>query len=553
MDMKKICTIDLRDFTPKYIGEYPFYERIDEVRNVFSRFVSDWDFDKCFARPKLVGNFLEWFVVNADDTSVAFKLSDSGTEFKKYNDQYKAIKQAIADAISSAPDSQKEFLAPLIQNGEDAMTYVVNGHVLFGVWGVSKRSDRPLETLIIDSGDHPIYTIKYTVKGQGKVERESYQREYGWTISDESDVPKVTPAQGFYFARWEPSMPQGKTVTSDMEFVAVCEPVDEEPDSAEQKPIPPDIEENDEAVYSVRFVSDDGGEILGRSEYSKKHGETVSESEVPEVQPQDGYEFVGWDKDPNNHTVTQDVDFVAQYRKIPYDVRFNGGENGRIEGQNHYTKYYGDSVDENEIPNVEPNEGFEFAGWDRDPASETITGDTEFVARYNAVKLPWWKRMRGCLNWLLLLLLLALIGLLLWYLFGRHYMNFCGCDCEQQVVVIPSNNDNNNQLPGNTQPQVRPCNAQVKSGGDEGYVGVFDMGQQSGSFVFQYNTQVVPDSIVIHDGSSVKDKVVFNYSGSTYNSAPTAVVNFTKGKVTVEVMSLGDGTWWEFLVNCPQN
>jgi hypothetical protein len=120
--------------------------------------------------------------------------------------------------------------------------------------------------------------------------------------------------------------------------------------------------------------------------------------------------------------------------------------------------------------------------------------------------------------------------------------NFCGCDCEETTVVIP-------EPKVNPRPAVSPCNAQVKSGGDEGYAGIFEMGQSSGSFVFQYNTQNVPDKITIYDGEGTSGKVIFTYEGST-GSHTEAVVNFSKPQVTVELIG-GKKTYWEFLINCP--
>jgi subtilisin family serine protease len=96
-----------------------------------------------------------------------------------------------------------------------------------------------------------------------------------------------------------------------------------------------------------------------------------------------------------------------------------------------------------------------------------------------------------------------------------------------------------------------PCNTNRDAdGGDEGYVGSFEMGQKSGSFVFRYNTHKVPDRITIYDGRGTGGTVIFKYNGGTRRYFDS-VVEFNDSVITVEVISLGYGTAWNFEVNCP--
>jgi len=115
----------------------------------------------------------------------------------------------------------------------------------------------------------------------------------------------------------------------------------------------------------------------------------------------------------------------------PFAVRFNAGDGGSISGQSEFSKYDGDFVSEREIPQVVPNNGYEFAGWDENPNGCSISSDKEFTAQFRRIppvvvppkKLPWWKRFwlwltalfagKGCLKWLLW----ALLFLLLLFLF----------------------------------------------------------------------------------------------------------------------------------------
>lgn len=115
--------------------------------------------------------------------------------------------------------------------------------------------------------------------------------------------------------------------------------------------------------FTIRFNAGEGGNLNGQSEYSRYDGDFVSESEVPQVEAKDGYEFTGWDENPNSYGVSGDKEFTAQYRKIPV------------------------------VPPIPPE------------------------------KFPWWKLFwlwftgKGCLKWLLWLLLALLLLLLFWWLF----------------------------------------------------------------------------------------------------------------------------------------
>jgi len=94
------------------------------------------------------------------------------------------------------------------------------------------------------------------------------------------------------------------------------------------------------------------------------------------------------------------------------------------------------------------------------------------------------------------------------------------------------------------------CNVTEGSGGEEGYLKNFAMGQNSGSFVFRYNTQNIPDRIVIYDGAGTGGKVIYKYEGSTKGWVDD-VVKFNEPIITVEIFGMGSGTKWDFVLNCP--
>ncbi len=112
-----------------------------------------------------------------------------------------------------------------------------------------------------------------------------------------------------------------------------------------------------------------------------------------------------------------------------FRVIFNASEHGNItKGQGEFEIEEGNSINHDEIPTISAQDGYEFTGWNPEPKDYIINEFTEFVAQYNQkpVKIPWWKRFwrwlsellfgKGCLKWLVRLLIAALLIFLLIYL-----------------------------------------------------------------------------------------------------------------------------------------
>ena len=200
-----------------------------------------------------------------------------------------------------------------------------------------------------------------------------------------------------------------------------------------RKPKATQIEE-----FNVQYNPGIHGILNGAGSKTYKKGETVSSIDVPEIKPNDNYEFIGWDAQPINHVVDSDITFNTLYREIPkspppppatpHKVSFISGDEGKLEGESNLDKHKGENIASYEVPNVKPKDGYRFVGWDKVPDNHQVDGDVEFNAMYErlAVRpIPWYKRLwawltdAGCLRWLLWLLLLLFLLWLLWWLF--HY------------------------------------------------------------------------------------------------------------------------------------
>ncbi|MEI7582740.1 S8 family serine peptidase [Runella sp.] len=82
-------------------------------------------------------------------------------------------------------------------------------------------------------------------------------------------------------------------------------------------PTPPPIDPEPVNPFTVRFNAGEGGNIIGNSDLAKYSGEIITESEVPKIEAKESYEFIGWDRTPNDYSVSDHTEFTAQYREIP--------------------------------------------------------------------------------------------------------------------------------------------------------------------------------------------------------------------------------------------
>ena len=178
---------------------------------------------------------------------------------------------------------------------------------------------------------------------------------------------------------------------------------------------------------------------------TRPEGFVLSARDLPQILANEGYEFVEWSPTPVGVTVNSDLNFVATYKKIEkpiipespigpdeglddsaegpiyYTCNFIAGNNGKTEGISSFTKQENSELLDADIPKVTPNRGYEFKGWTPSPNNLLVDSDKTFTAEYT--RLPWWRRFwlwltslfigKGCLKWLLwLLLALLVVGLL---------------------------------------------------------------------------------------------------------------------------------------------
>lgn len=385
-------------------ANYTLFERYKDLENVVNKHV-DAECRHFLAQPELDNDNIQWFA--QPYTEKPNRLSELNGQ--KYDD-YKKVKEETLSHYRNVVEKLKEghreaeaeVLEKAIKFVNDDFVYCYDGKTVLGIWGMELR----------DEVRDPV----------------------GIAMKNDFDKPKKQ--------KLVPDVDRDEETDEEEDIEENEDEIDEDEDEEKD-------DDDDKTPLKVRFIDGGNGVLQGQTEYEKKYKELVYSGEIPEVVPKEGFRFAGWDKNPVNYVVQEDTVFTALYEEFEKDkslkVRFFGGEHGTLRGQTEYEKKYGEQVSPREIPEVVPNEGCRFVGWDKNPVNYVVREDTEFTALYEKEKedddSKWnrfWGWGSGCLNWLLTLLLLALIGLLLWYLLGKHNLNFCGCDCGcNEVVVVP--------------------------------------------------------------------------------------------------------------------
>lgn len=223
--------------------------------------------------------------------------------------------------------------------------------------------------------------------------------------------------------------------------------------------------------YKLTFDVGEHGTFSSKlsSHISLPEGTEISSNDIPVVSPSEDYIFAGWEPNPLGMKVTSDMTFVAKYNKVdlppvappvpPAPPRprnatccFNAGENGTLNGNQEITKTIGSRLLASDIPNVIPNKGFKFKGWDSNPVDSLVKGNTTFNAVYEK-NLPWYKKLwlwltgSGCLKWLLwVLLALLLLFLFSWLFKGCHGCSRAvnGVDEPDKIVTASGDTIDNN-------------------------------------------------------------------------------------------------------------
>lgn len=438
----RVCQSSIGDFNVEQINGSAFYDRYLEFMRVFRKHIHDFDPEVVFAQPleNSGKGTIDWYIPETEDEPISLQcLKETNlVDYQHYAEKRSVLLNALR-AIEDKIDNPQErlYFACALKYAEseyaERVTYCYDNQISFAVWGMGIRKGRSIETVIKeDVKEHRIHQVTFVIKGQGVVVGDNIlHRKHGYILAAK-EIPEIKPANHWSFTEWLPFAPHGKVVEHDVAFTAVCKRTDD---------------------YQIDFMASEGGRINGAATVMVKPGESLTDREIPPVEADEGYHFVEWNPQPFLGIVQNDAIYTAVFEKdvvqadaFPetHSVRFVSGENGVLDGEDSCHVDSGSCLSDEQIPKVRASEGYSFSGWDKQ-TNNPIMEDTTFFARYNKIKLPWYRRFwlwltslfveRGCLKWLLWLLLL-LLGL--WFL-SLFFRSCRGCSDHHNAVngVVP--------------------------------------------------------------------------------------------------------------------
>ena len=257
----------------------------------------------------------------------------------------------------------------------------------------------------LDGGIYKFYEVKVLTLDAGDGTVNPDKVEVGYT-KPAGNLPIPTPPEGETFKRWkyedgttyDPNAPVMDDLTITAEYVGdVVGPVD---------PTDPTEPDKPEGYVTVTYLGGENGVVEPKNTYyvNPEKNITFGSIKAPEVTPNTGYRHTGWDV-AANFVIKKDTTATAQYTKLddligPLDptdpnapekpdgyatLTYNPGENGTIVKENTYYVNPNANLTFGSItaPEVTPNTGYKFIGWDVD-ADFVITKDITATAQYEA-------------------------------------------------------------------------------------------------------------------------------------------------------------------------
>lgn len=411
--------VDDTDFTDyQGIGSDPLYKRYKSVESVVKNHILP-KYQSFLSCPYYEDGNIYWYVDEWNETPICF--TELPEETKAYYTQIKdETLKHYKTALGKVSAEEYVILNGALKYISDDFLYCYDDKVVLIAWGMRPENGKH----VIDgkwfktTARFDKKKITFNVGAHGKLDTtidglpylSVVKREKGHIITPR-DIPAIIPNDGYEFIGWVPN-PIGYEVSDNHEFTAKYKKVE--------------IPESSSCVEEVVVVFDAGinGTLSGISNLKIPKGHVLTPHEIPVVLPNQGFKFIQWTP-AINLPLYSDTVFVAEYSQNLVKCRFYAGDNGVLEGASEILKPLGGTPVFSDIPVVKPHKGYKFVGWDISPTA-TLDGDRVCTAQYEQI-LPWYKKIglwatsffsgRGCLKWLLWILLFIVLCWLLSWLF----------------------------------------------------------------------------------------------------------------------------------------
>ena len=332
---QKLCYTEVSDFTDfQGVGHDPLYKRFDSVLSVVKKVVAP-EYQHFLATPQYIEeeDQICWHINEWKDSPQ--KLVElTGNEKAKYESIKEATIKAYRNAAQDCNGEDLMIMAGAIRYLHDECIYCCDDKVFVVAWGMTPdtHQHKVIGSVIHEFDMVKKYKITFDANTNGvfvnKLDK-SMTRPEGFVLSAR-DLPQVSAKEGWLFEGWSPS-PIGVTVNSDLNFVATyketASPIVPEPPvvPVEEPQTPEELEtpqQYEPKFYTCNFDAGEHGKTDGVSSFAKQEGSSLSDTEIPNVTPNKGYEFKRWIPSPNNVLMDSDKTFTAEYTRVPWWKRF---------------------------------------------------------------------------------------------------------------------------------------------------------------------------------------------------------------------------------------
>lgn len=168
-------------------------------------------------------------------------------------------------------------------------------------------------------------------------------------------------------------------------------------------------------MHIVRYDLGSLGSTKSSIVLKKCHGSVIHQDQIPQVIVQDGYQFTGWNKNPIDAEVTEDLLFIAEYREIPKEAEpaIEPPQKDVVQGeqlqeeipvddkpeteepiQNHHVRFltpdnliikelnveHGKRILPGYVPQLPAVDGVLSPAWNGDPLNDIINSDRDYQA-----------------------------------------------------------------------------------------------------------------------------------------------------------------------------
>ncbi len=318
---RKVGSTEICDFTDyQGIGRDPLYKRYESVYSIVKKYVIS-QYIHFLAAPDYSAkdDAVNWYIDEWTETPEPLSTLQADKK-----DKYQRIKQDTLNhykqILNNLSGEELQVIACALRYIDDEFIFCCDDKVYVIAWGMTPDTRKHISKgeLVHEAPSLTKFQLTFDIGGHGSLLSKHNSHIYlseGTEISA-NDIPQVIPSDGYVFSGWEPN-PLGVNVCSDMTFVANYNQVNTPPVIPPVPPVPP------APLNAIcHFNAGNNGTLNGASEVTKAIGSRLSASDIPNVTPRKGFIFQGWDKNPLDSLVREDITYNAVYKQhLPWFKR----------------------------------------------------------------------------------------------------------------------------------------------------------------------------------------------------------------------------------------